>query len=228
MKLLSLIFFVLLACNNPQQSTKVQQVEKTEIITKTDYSPSVPTSLNFKGTVGLWDSLKRYSIKSEPTQFDITEMADLKLVNIDSTKAAALIRTRYLPKSVYLISTGKALGKYFPLFFKGEQYDSDQLSAFIGVILLDTLFESSSDIEFLSAQGGEFVESFHFWGEIKQDSLLEIHYLKDFDCEEMSDVGVENLAEEYSEIQYQEVWKMSSNGEIVIISRDTVKVAFCE
>jgi hypothetical protein len=188
---------------------------------KVDKDDNIKSDKNVK--IETWSDLKKHAHDNSINEFYLRDYNISNLICLDSTKFGDAIKEVYSLKSSYLISVKENIGKYYPCVIYGQQYDCDEISNFLALLLIDSTFTGQGQIEFISGFGDDMEEQWDYHGLVK-DSLLIIKRTDDFECVDLEGNKINGIS--YLEIESKLI--LEDEGEIKQVAIDTIAKRYCK
>ncbi len=175
--------------------------------------------------VKTWKDLEELSVYKDLDTFDIENFSINKLIKIDSTKFGKHIKNRYQFHSVYFVTLKRRIGKCHPMIILAQQYDSDLLSSFLNVFMLDSALTAKNDFDFISGQGCDFEGCISTVSVFTSDSNYVLLSHVTNECEDPMGAPLTGEAKSFKVIQAR---SMHSDGRISTSRTDTTYLEFCK
>ena len=171
-----------------------------------------------------WKDIKEVAPFSEYDTFRLDNFDRNNLYRLDSTRLGKSIKEAYFLESSYLLAVRKNEGKYYPCIIYGRQYDSDELTYFLALLMIDSTFNSTGSFDFISGEGISNDGEWNYFT-VFTDSTFLINHKSIFPCEDME--GYPLGSDEVKYFEGIDEYKFQNNGSWELMKKDTITINFC-
>jgi len=173
---------------------------------------------------GIWEDLRAICPYDTLTHFSLEQFDRRDLTPLDSTPMLEAVRELYPLVSVFPIQLMEVDSNWNSLAFLGTQYDSDQLTEFLGLAILSKDLSPGGSLEFISGEGEWAGEWTFYHTRFLAPDTYELDRIEGLDCDLL---GEGELTGEIEKMHFVETYHIR-NGRIQKQRSDTLLLQYCE